>query len=38
LGIHGVYSSRRQMPAALRAMLDFLVDWFATTLAHRAVT
>ncbi|MFT0734216.1 LysR family transcriptional regulator [Ralstonia wenshanensis] len=28
LGIHGVYSSRRQMPAALRAMLDFLVDWF----------
>ncbi|CAJ0812035.1 HTH-type transcriptional regulator DmlR [Ralstonia flaminis] len=35
LGIHGVYSSRRQMPAALRAMLDFLVDWFA---AHRSVT
>ena len=30
LGIHGVYSSRRQMPAALRAMLDFLVDWFRT--------
>lgn len=29
LGIHGVYSSRRQMPAALRAMLDFLADWFA---------
>jgi len=29
LGIHGVYSSRRQMPAALRAMLDFLVDWFS---------
>ncbi|ANH74808.1 lysR substrate binding domain protein [Ralstonia insidiosa] len=28
LGIHGVYSSRRQMPAALRAMLDFLVEWF----------
>ena len=28
LGIHGVYSSRRQMPSALRAMLDFLVDWF----------
>ncbi|WP_092970463.1 LysR family transcriptional regulator [Ralstonia sp. NFACC01] len=28
LGIHGVYSSRRQMPVALRAMLDFLVDWF----------
>ncbi|CAB3778703.1 LysR family transcriptional regulator [Pararobbsia alpina] len=30
LGIHGIYSSRRQMPLALRAMLDFLVDWFAT--------
>ena len=30
LGIHGVYSSRRQMPAALRAMLDFLVEWFRT--------
>ena len=29
LGIHGIYSSRRQMPLALRAMLDFLVDWFA---------
>ena len=28
LGIHGVYSSRRQMPAALRALLDFLVEWF----------
>ena len=28
LGINGVFSSRRQMPAALRAMLDFLVDWF----------
>ena len=35
MGIHGVYSSRRQMPAALRAMLDFLVDWFRT---HQAVT
>ncbi|MDR6208248.1 DNA-binding transcriptional LysR family regulator [Paraburkholderia graminis] len=30
LGIHGIYSSRRQMSLALRAMLDFLVDWFAT--------
>ncbi len=28
LGIHGVYGSRRQMSAALRAMLDFLIDWF----------
>jgi DNA-binding transcriptional LysR family regulator len=30
LGIHGIYSSRRQMPLTLRTMLDFLVDWFAT--------
>lgn len=29
MGIHGVYSSRQQMPAVLRAMLDFLVAWFA---------
>lgn len=29
LGIHGVYSSRRQMSPALRTMLDFLVEWFA---------
>jgi DNA-binding transcriptional LysR family regulator len=28
MGIHGVYSSRQHMPAALRAMLDFLVTWF----------
>jgi DNA-binding transcriptional LysR family regulator len=28
LGVYGVYSSRRQMPAALRAMLDFLVERF----------
>jgi len=34
LGIHGIYSSRRQMPAALRAMLDFLVEWFR---AHQGV-
>ncbi|CAE6855523.1 MULTISPECIES: LysR family transcriptional regulator [Paraburkholderia] len=30
LGIHGIYTSRRQMSLGLRAMLDFLVDWFAT--------
>lgn len=29
LGIHGLYSSREHQPAILRAMLDFLVDWFA---------
>jgi len=28
MGVHGVYSSRQHMPAALRAMLDFLVTWF----------
>jgi len=29
MGVYGVYGSRRQMPAALRAMLDFLVARFA---------
>jgi DNA-binding transcriptional LysR family regulator len=29
LGVYGVYSSRRQMPAALRAMLDFLAGRFS---------
>jgi len=29
LGIYAIYASRRQMPAALRALLDFLVAWFA---------
>ncbi|MEC5321073.1 LysR family transcriptional regulator [Brenneria populi subsp. brevivirga] len=29
MGIYGIYASRRQMPAALRALLDFLVEWFA---------
>ncbi|GKT20205.1 hypothetical protein AVHM3334_00055 [Acidovorax sp. SUPP3334] len=29
LGVHGVYASRRQVPPALRAMLDFLVERFA---------
>ena len=27
-GIYAIYASRRQMPAALRALLDFLVEWF----------
>lgn len=30
MGIYGIYTSRRQMPATLRTMLDFLVAWFAT--------
>jgi DNA-binding transcriptional LysR family regulator len=30
LGIYGLYSSRDHMPPALRAMLDHLLDWFAT--------
>jgi DNA-binding transcriptional LysR family regulator len=29
LGVYAVYGSRRQMPAALRAMLDFLATRFA---------
>jgi DNA-binding transcriptional LysR family regulator len=29
MGIHGIYASRQQMPAALRALLDFLAGWFA---------
>jgi DNA-binding transcriptional LysR family regulator len=28
LGIYGIYSSRQHLPAVLRAMLDFLVEWF----------
>jgi len=29
LGVYGLYGSRRQMPASLRALLDFLVERFA---------
>jgi DNA-binding transcriptional LysR family regulator len=29
MGIFAIYSTRRQMPVALRALLDFLVEWFA---------
>jgi len=29
LGIHAIYTSRQHMPPALRALLDFLADWFA---------
>lgn len=28
LGIYGVYASRKHMPASLRTMLDFLVEYF----------
>jgi DNA-binding transcriptional LysR family regulator len=31
MGIYGVYTSRQHMSPALRAMLDFLVDWFGNT-------
>ena len=35
LGVYGVYASRRQLPASLRALLDFLVARFAEP-AHLA--
>ncbi|MBC8952049.1 LysR family transcriptional regulator [Xenorhabdus sp. PB62.4] len=31
MGIYGIYSSRQNMPATLRALLDFLVEWFTTS-------
>ncbi|MBY0558047.1 MAG: LysR family transcriptional regulator [Burkholderiaceae bacterium] len=37
MGIHAIYTSRQQMSAALRAMLDFLAEWFSNDtgwLAH----
>lgn len=37
MGVHGVYTSRQHMPAALRAMLDFLVEWFARDAMWRGV-
>lgn len=37
MGIYGIYSSRRQMPPQLRALLDFLVTWFANDPQWRAV-
>jgi DNA-binding transcriptional LysR family regulator len=30
LGIYGVYTSREYQPALLRAMLDFLSEWFSS--------
>lgn len=29
MGIYGIYSSRQHLSPALRAMLDFLLEWFA---------
>lgn len=37
MGVHGVYTSRQHMPAALRAMLDFLVEWFERDVMWRGV-
>ncbi|TDB48669.1 LysR family transcriptional regulator [Photorhabdus khanii] len=31
MGIYGIYASRQNMPATLRALLDFLVKWFASS-------
>lgn len=36
MGIYGIYTSRHQMPAAVRTMLDFLVAWFANDAQWRA--
>ncbi|MBI3311540.1 MAG: LysR family transcriptional regulator [Serratia liquefaciens] len=36
MGIYGIYTSRRQMPATLRTMLDFLVEWFANDVEWQA--
>ncbi|OAT18329.1 LysR family transcriptional regulator [Buttiauxella gaviniae ATCC 51604] len=36
MGIYGIYTTRKQMPATLRAMLDYLVEWFATDEQWRA--
>jgi len=30
LGIHAIYTSRQHMPPVLRAMLDYLAEWFAS--------
>ncbi|MBA5639984.1 LysR family transcriptional regulator [Duganella sp. LX20W] len=30
MGIYGIYSSRQYLPPALRAMLDFLLEWFGS--------
>ncbi|AIA72442.1 LysR-family transcriptional regulator [Pectobacterium atrosepticum SCRI1043] len=38
MGIYGIYTSRRQMPTALRTLLDFLVEWFAHDPRWRGLT
>lgn len=38
MGIYGIYTSRQHMSPALRAMLDFLLDWFARDPAWLAHT
>lgn len=38
MGVYGVYTSRRQMPAILRTMMDFLVERFATDPRWRGMT
>jgi DNA-binding transcriptional LysR family regulator len=30
LGIHAIYTSRQHMPPVLRAMLDYLAEWFSS--------
>lgn len=37
MGVHGVYTSRQHMPATLRTMLDFLVEWFERDAVWRGV-
>jgi DNA-binding transcriptional LysR family regulator len=37
MGVHGVYTSRQHMPATLRTMLDFLVEWFEREAVWRGV-
>lgn len=34
LGIHAIYTSRQHMPPALRALLDYLADWFTRRTAE----
>ncbi|MQA39568.1 LysR family transcriptional regulator [Rugamonas aquatica] len=38
MGIYGIYTSRQHMSPALRAMLDFLLDWFARDPAWLEIT
>jgi DNA-binding transcriptional LysR family regulator len=37
MGVHGIYASRQHMPATLRTMLDFLLEWFARDAMWRGV-